>query len=99
LPGTPAIVRSATIVVADVPRSATAGPSPERVLAHWLPGHESEPIDSGAAFRLPAGAQLSVRIHYKKTWQLEGKAMADRSTVGVYFFTDQEAHELLSLTV
>src|SRR4029077_3468823 len=29
--------------------------------------------------------QLGVRIHYKKTWQFEGKALTDRSTVGVYF--------------
>jgi hypothetical protein len=99
-PGTPSIVRSATIFVKE-PGDQPAGPSPvpERVLAHWLPGREREPIDSGAAFRLPAGAQLGLRIHYKKTWQLEGKPMADRSTVGVYFASAKEARELLMLPI
>jgi len=73
LPGTPAIVRSATIFIREAPKPAGEGdpgngaPVPERVLAHWLPGHEREPIASGTAFRLPAGAQLGLRIHYKKT--------------------------------
>jgi hypothetical protein len=99
LPGTPAIVRSATIAVKDAPPASTAGPVPERVLAHWLPDREREPIDSGAAFRLPAGAQIVARIHYKKTWQLEGKPMADRSTVGIYFSPEKDARELLALPV
>jgi hypothetical protein len=110
LPGTPSIVRSATIFVRDArsdvvqrpgakPTGEGGSPVPERVLAHWLPGHEREPIDSGTAFRLPAGAQLGVRIHYKKTWQFEGKPMSDRSTVGLYFAPVKEAHELLMLPI
>jgi hypothetical protein len=97
LPRTPAIVRSATISLQDAPPATPSGAAPERVLAHWLPGHEREPIDPGTAFRLPAGAQLNVRIHYKKTWQLEGKPMADRSTIGVYFSSDKAPRELLAL--
>lgn len=102
LPGTPAIVRSATIYLKDAAAPAADGsapPAPERTLAHWLPGHEREPIDSGIAFRLQAGAQLGVRIHYKKTWQLEGKPMTDRSTVGVYFDTAKEARQLMALPI
>ena len=100
LPGTPAIVRSATIVVKDTPTPAgAAGPVPERVLAHWLPGGEREAIDNGTAFRLPAGAQLVARIHYKKTWQLEGKSIADRSAIGVYFSREKDARELLALPI
>ena len=90
-PGTPSIVRSATIVVKNA--AAPSGGStavPEHVLALWLPGQDPAPAD-GVAFRLPAGAQLGVRIHYKKTWQFEGKALTDRSTVGVYFSRDGEA--------
>jgi len=101
LPGTPSIVRSATISVKDAAAagaSATA-PAPERVLAHWLPGQDLEPIDSGVAFRLPAGAQIGVRIHYKKTWQFEGKALSDRSTVGVYFAQAKDATELLRVPI
>jgi len=99
LPGTPSIVRSATIFVKEASAPSTTSPTPERVLAHWLPGHEAEPIDSGTAFRLPAGAQLGVRIHYKKTWQFEGKPLADRSTVGVYFAPVKEARELMMLPI
>jgi len=101
LPGTPSIVRSATIFVKDASAAgaASASPAPERVLAHWLPGQDLEPIDSGIAFRLPAGAQIGVRIHYKKTWQFEGKALSDRSTVGVYFAAAKDATELLMMPI
>ena len=101
LPGTPSIVRSATIFVKDrsAAGSAAPAPAPERVLAHWLPGQDPEPIDSGIAFRLAAGAQIGVRIHYKKTWQFEGKALSDRSTVGVYYAPVKEATELLTLPI
>ncbi len=85
LPGTPSIVRSATIFVKSARvQAAPAGPAPEHVLALWLPGQDPSP-DDGVAFRLPAGAPIGVRIHYKKTWQFEGKPVTDRSTVGVYF--------------
>jgi mono/diheme cytochrome c family protein len=85
LPGTPSIVRSATIFVksAAAPAEKNA-PSPEQVLGLWLPGEDQAP-DSGVAVKLPAGAQIGIRIHYKKTWQFEGKALTDRSTLGVYF--------------
>jgi len=99
LPGTPSIVRSATIVVKGAPAADASAPAPEQVLAHWLPGQDLEPIDSGIAFRLPAGAQLGVRIHYKKTWQFEGKALSDRSTVGVYFAPAKDARELMMLPI
>ncbi|MCU1384023.1 MAG: hypothetical protein JWL71_2720 [Acidobacteria bacterium] len=101
LPGTPSIVRSATIVVKSAAGPAAGGgPAPEHVLALWLPGQEPAPHD-GVAFKLPGGAQLGVRIHYKKTWQFEGKALTDRSTVGVYFSQnpDTGTHELLSLPI
>jgi hypothetical protein len=100
LPGTPSIVRSATIFVKDAAGGAPASaPAPERVLAHWLPGQDPEPIESGIAFRLPAGAQIGVRIHFKKTWQFEGKALSDRSTVGIYYAPVKEATELLTLPI
>ncbi len=46
-------------------------------------------------FRLPAGAELTVRVHYKKTWQFEGKPLEDASTVGLYFAPATTAQELL----
>jgi hypothetical protein len=88
LPGNPSIVRSATISLRAAPQPGE-GPVPERVLARWLPGQDPEPTQDGTAFLLPAGAELSVRVHYKKTWQFERKVTVDRSTVGVYFAPGQ----------
>jgi len=73
--------------------------APDPVLARWVPGQDAEPIEQGAAFRLPAGAELVARIHYKKTWQFEGKPLTDRSTVGVYFAQAKDAHELLTVPI
>jgi hypothetical protein len=87
LPGNPAIVRSAVVFVKG---------APERVLARWQPGQDPAPID-GAAFRLAAGAEIVARIRYKKTWSYEGKAMTDRSTVGLYFAPNADAREVTSV--
>ncbi len=97
LPGTPSIVRSAVISVKGAAASASA--APDHVLARWVPGQDPEQVEHGAALRLPAGAQLVARIHYKKTWQFEGKPLSDRSTIGVYFASNADAHELLSVPI
>ncbi len=97
LPGTPAVVRSAVVTVKG---AADAPYAPEHVLARWVPGLEPEPVDrDGAAYRLPANAELTVRVHYKKTWQFEGKPLQDRSTVGIYFAPEQAAQELLVVPI
>jgi hypothetical protein len=99
-PGTPAVVRSATIAVKGASQTAY---EPEHVLGRWVPGLDPEPVDQdGAAYRLPAHAELTVRVHYKKTWQFEGKALTDASAVGVYFADENEAkaaHELLVVPI
>ena len=76
LPGTPAIVRHATVAIKS---------APEHVLAVWLPGEDPVAAPNGTAFWLPAGADLLVRIHYKKSYKYDGQAVTDRSTVGLYF--------------
>ena len=80
-------MRSASVALkSPPPRKAESGSTePENLLALWLPGEDVIPFDEGAGLRLPAGAQLTVRVRYKKTWGYERKAMTDRSTVGVYF--------------
>jgi len=90
LPGNPAIVRSAVIALKG---------APDRVLARWVPGQDLVALDGNAAFRLPAGAELVARIRYKKTWSYEGKAMTDRSTVGVYFARNSDLREVTALTL
>jgi len=92
LPGTPAIVRSATISV-----RATAGPAnAQDTLALWVPGDPPVPLAAGAGFLLPAGADLIVRIRYLKTWEYEHREMSDRSSVGLYF-ADEPAETVRAL--
>jgi hypothetical protein len=98
LPGTPSIVRSAIVYVKSS-APAPAAIAPEQVLARWVPGQDPESIGHGLGVRLPAHAELGVRIHYKKTWQFEGKPMTDRSAVGIYFAPAQTAQELLTLPI
>ena len=97
LPGTPSIVRNATISVKA--KATTSGEirvkpdptemevAPEGLLAVWVPG-ENPIAPEGAAFRLPAGAELVVRVHYKKTYGYGGRVMTDCSAVGLYFGQD-----------
>jgi hypothetical protein len=42
-------------------------------------------LDQGFGYELPAGADLVLRVLYRKTWEYERKEMADQSTVAVYF--------------
>jgi len=87
MPGTPQVVRAAMVSVRSPGTSSDARvPSLERVLAVWLPGDEPMSLNQGAAFELPADADLLVRVVYRKTWEYERKEMTDRSTVGVYFY-------------
>lgn len=78
LPGTPAIVRSATI-------SIRSKDGETRALATWFPRQAAAPIPIKPAARLEPGSQVIARIHYKKTWKFEGQAMRDQSSVGLYF--------------
>jgi hypothetical protein len=99
LPGTPSVVRSAVIALKGAAAASATAAAPDRLLALWVPGHDVEPLDGRVGFRLPAGAELVVRVHYKKTWQFEGQPVSDRSTVGVYFASEREAQELLTLPI
>ena len=98
LPGTPAIVRRATISVRAVADARGAGMTPERLIALWVPGDHPVALDAGIGFQVPSTAELIVRIQYRKTWQYERKAMTDQSRVGLYF-ADQGAAEVQVLRV
>ena len=74
LPGSPQIVRSASVSLEN-----------GTVLAVWVPGDNLVAAPEGTAFRLPARSNLRLQIQYKKQWQNEGKTISDRSTVGLYF--------------
>jgi hypothetical protein len=96
-PGTPSVVRGATVTVqtsadtqtgadarSDV-RSTDDGTSREQTVAVWLPGDTPVPFPSGAAIRVPPGASLTVAVRYKKTWAFERMTIEDRSVLGLYF--------------
>ena len=78
LPGTPAIVRSATIAL------RTSATTPPKEIATWMPGAAAAvPLASPVA--VPPGSALVVRFAYKRTWKYEGQALSDKSAVGLYF--------------
>jgi len=74
LPGTPSLVRSATIAVEHGP-----------VIAAWEPGSDAVVAPAGAAFKLDAGATLLAHIRYKKSYLEEQETKTDRSALGLYF--------------
>jgi hypothetical protein len=74
LPGTPALVRSATISVEDGPQ-----------VALWEPGGDLVAAPQGTAFKLPADSRLLVHVRYKKSYLDEQQTLTDRSTIGLYF--------------
>jgi len=74
MPGVASMVRRAYI-------SIEGGP----ILQVWEPGDDVVDPPSGAAFKIPAGAKLHLKVDYKKSWQDEQKALADKSIVGLYF--------------
>jgi hypothetical protein len=81
-PGTRSLVRSAHVSL-----KTDAGGDAERVLALWVPGDTPVALPTGAAFEVPADAELVVRVRYKKPWEHERDAMSDRSELGLYFAT------------
>ena len=78
-PHRPNVIRSALVFV--VPKGAKPGAP----VASWIAGEGAIVWPEGRGVRLPAGASIYVRIHYKKTWLDEGKEIRDRSGVGLYF--------------
>jgi hypothetical protein len=74
LPGDLSMVRDAIIAVANGP-----------LLGLWVPGGDAISAPNGTAFKVPAGAVLSLKIHYKKSWQDEQNVKSDQTTIGLYF--------------
>jgi hypothetical protein len=81
------------------PAERETGVANDTVIATWLPGQSPVPLEGGAAYRLPAGASLVLRIHYRKTWRNESDEVNDRSAVGLYFATAAGARDVQRLTI
>jgi hypothetical protein len=73
-PGDASMVRDAVVSLENGP-----------VLATWVPGYDATAAPNGTAFKIPAGAKLHLKIHYKKSWLDEQNAKSDQSTIGLYF--------------
>jgi hypothetical protein len=74
LPGAPGMVRDAIISIEN-----------GETLALWQPTADVVPATPGTAFRLEPGSKIHLQIHYKKHYDQEQVAIADKSTVGLYF--------------
>jgi hypothetical protein len=92
LPGAPAVVRDALIYTKSPSGTTT-------ILGVWFPAEEPIAVPAGSAYRWPAGSDLVLRIHYRKTWTYDGKPITDRSTVGVYLADRPPAREVRSIEV
>ncbi len=79
-PGTPAIVRSARILV----REHDGGSRRETVIGLWVPGDEAARLPARAAWSVAAGADLVVRTVYRKRWDREREAASDQSVIALY---------------
>ena len=66
----------------------------ETILALWLPGQQPMQLSDRAAYHLPAGSDLVLRIQYKKNWTNEGSKMTDQTSVGMYFLENQPAEQV-----
>ena len=112
-PGASAVVRGVAVYIdtagaAKALDDADAGPGFAPVdgqdfpnaapVALWSPGQPPVMQDAGVGYRLPAGADVVARIHYKKTWITEGQAFSDQSRVGIHF-ADGDASPIESMVV
>lgn len=79
LPGQPAMVRSATLLLKTADGAT-------RELASWVPGRGAA-VPLAAPVPVASGASLVARILYKRTWKYEGQELTDTSTIGLYFVT------------
>ncbi len=50
----------------------------------FTPGQEPV-LSSDVGYPLPAGSDIVVRVHYKKTWITEGTDFTDQSQIGLHF--------------
>jgi hypothetical protein len=80
-PGAPAVVHCAALYVET------------SLLGSWVPGQKPAAWPPGVARRLPAGAALRLRIHYRGN----GEPTSDRSQLGLYVSSQPPVRELHAL--
>lgn len=82
MPGTPSLVRSATIAATTL---SADGQTREQLLALWQPGEEPIAFETGLGFHVPPSATVIARVRYKKPWRDHSHAVSDTSSIGIYF--------------
>jgi hypothetical protein len=90
LPGAGSIVRRASVAI----RSADG----EQIVSDWIPGDAPQALPGGAAFKVPDGSSIVVRIHYQQVAD-RARAVADRSRVALYGLAPAAAHAVSEITV
>jgi hypothetical protein len=91
VPGTPAIVRSASIAI--------RGGGEEQIVGLWIPGELPQPLAGDGAFEVPPGGSLVLRLHYQRPTGGEKTALTDRSQVGVYFLPASRAKTVAAIEI
>jgi hypothetical protein len=114
IPGARAVVRGAAVFVDDTGtaralddasddnrpgfgQASDMGYPTTAPIAVFTPGQQRV-INDAVGYPLPAGADIVLRVHYKKTWITEGSAFSDQSQVGLHLGQD-DAAELESALV
>lgn len=98
IPGSRAVVRHVAIYVDTTGQARTAdeadagvgfatGFQGEQPIAVWWPGQSAVKLDA-VGYALPTGADIVVRVLYKKTWITEGQAFVDQTRVGLHLTED-----------
>ena len=67
-------------------------------IAVWNPAQQTVLFGEGNGYKLAEGADLVIRVHYKKTWLTAGQEFSDRSTVALYL-EDSTSRQIESLVV
>ena len=102
-PGNPGILHDVVLYVipdgyeiSSTPSSVVDLPA-DQILGTWIPGQVRSFSGPDAAYEIPAGARLGVRLHYRKTWRDEGVEATDQSELGLYFMKRKVEQTVRSL--
>ncbi|MFN0083888.1 MAG: hypothetical protein ACKVX9_00730 [Blastocatellia bacterium] len=92
-PGNGAIVEGASIAIAPAGSKACDAALPGVV--EWVPGQLPSRLPAGAAYALPAGSRIQLRVRYRNN----GENATDHSHVGLYFAASGAARPLRTVAI
>lgn len=95
-PGLVSVVRSARMTTRRAGGTADAS---ERVVGLWVPADQPVLLPAGAGWTIEPGAELVVRVSYRKRWDREREPASDQSTLGLYFAAGGSGGEAGAMTL